>query len=204
MGGPKSVACPQSLRCRQSQMEELLQPSVEAMENAWRCSGSSSASRQPVWAPRSKRPPEGSKSSANWLRSAGLFLSPPGLWTGAPRRCSGGGLRRNAARALAIMPCTVEAAGAAFPGHAGRRGFRQALPFRLSPRRRGKYLGQPLDDIAAVFRRYGVDEVPPRRREIQIGARHRHGERVCREFGGIALEEIIDIRSAAQEDAAQD
>ena len=31
----------------------------------------------------------------------------PGLWTGAPRRCSGGGLRRNAARALAIMPCTV-------------------------------------------------------------------------------------------------
>src|SRR6202048_3829455 len=107
MGGPKSVACPQSLRCRQSQMEELLQPSVEAMENAWRCSGSSSASRQPVWAPRSKRPPEGSKSSANWLRSAGLFLPPPGLWTGAPRRCSGGGLRRNAARALAIMPCTV-------------------------------------------------------------------------------------------------
>jgi hypothetical protein len=40
-----------------------------------------------------------------WLRSAGL--SPPGLWTGAPRRCSGGGLRRNAARALAIMLCTV-------------------------------------------------------------------------------------------------
>src|SRR5580692_2954825 len=31
MGGPKSVACPQSLRCRQSQMEELLQPSVEAI-----------------------------------------------------------------------------------------------------------------------------------------------------------------------------
>src|ERR1700720_825521 len=31
MGGPKSVAFPQSLRCRQSQMEELLQPSVEAI-----------------------------------------------------------------------------------------------------------------------------------------------------------------------------
>src|SRR6202011_4329416 len=31
MGGPKSVACPQSLRCRRSQMEELLQPSVEAI-----------------------------------------------------------------------------------------------------------------------------------------------------------------------------
>src|ERR1700738_1796544 len=31
MGGPKSVAYPQSLRCRQSQMEELLQPSVEAI-----------------------------------------------------------------------------------------------------------------------------------------------------------------------------
>jgi hypothetical protein len=98
----------------------------------------------------------------------------------------------------------VEAAGAAFPGYAGRCGFRQALPFRLSLRRRGKYLGQPLGDIAAVFRRYGVDEVPPRRREIQIGARHRHGEGVCREFSGIALKEIIDIRSAAQKDAAQD
>jgi hypothetical protein len=46
----------------------------------------------------------------------------------------------------------VEAAGAAFPGYAGRCGFRPAPPFRLGPRRRGKYLGQPLDDIAAVFR----------------------------------------------------
>src|SRR5215470_6166315 len=43
----------------------------------------------------------------------------------------------------------VEAAGAAFPGYAGRCGFRQAVPFRLGPRRRGKYLGQALDDIAA-------------------------------------------------------
>ena len=83
----------------------------------------------------------------------------------------------------------VEAAGAAFPAYAGRCGFRQALPFRLGPRRCGKCLGQPLDDIDAVFRRYGVDEVPPRRGEIQIGAGHRHGERVCREFGDIALED---------------
>ena len=46
--------------------------------------------------------------------------------------------------------------------------------------------------------------MPPSRRKVQIGARHRHGERVCREFGGIALEEIVDIRPAAQKDAAQD
>jgi hypothetical protein len=58
--------------------------------------------------------------------------------------------------------------------------------------------------LMAEMRGCLCDEVPPRRREIQIGARHRHGERVCREFGGIALEEIIDIRSAAQKDAAQD
>ena len=38
--------------------------------------------------------------SANWLRSAGLFLS-PGLSTGAPP-----GLRRSALRAVAIMLCT--------------------------------------------------------------------------------------------------
>src|SRR5690349_8758820 len=87
----------------------------------------------------------------------------------------------------------VEAAGAAFPGYAGRCGFHQALPFRLGPRRHGKYFGQPHDDIAAIFRRYRVDEVPPRRREIQIRARHRHGERVWREFSGIALKEIIYI-----------
>jgi hypothetical protein len=40
--------------------------------------------------------------------------------------------------------------------------------------------------------------------KIVIGPRHRHDERVCRELSGIALEEIIDIRSAAQKDAAQD
>ena len=28
-------------------------------------------------------------------------------------------------------------------------------------------------------------------------------KRVCREFGGIALEELVDIRPAAQKDAAQ-
>src|SRR5207302_4255896 len=65
-------------------------------------------------------------------------------------------------------------------------------------------LGQPLDDIAAIVRRNDVDEVPPSRRKVQIGAGHRHGERVCREFGSIALEEIVDIRPAAQKDAAQD
>jgi len=85
----------------------------------------------------------------------------------------------------------VEAVGAAFPGDAG-------------PRRRGEGLGQPLDDIAAIFRRNDVDEVPPSRRKIQIGTGCRHGERVYREFGGIALEEIVDIRPAAQKDAAQD
>jgi len=41
----------------------------------------------------------------------------------------------------------VKAAGAAFP------------------RRRGEGLGQPLDDIAAIFRRNDVDEVPPSRRK---------------------------------------
>jgi len=57
---------------------------------------------------RSKRPPEGSKSSANWLRSAGLSLSPARALDGrATSFASGGGLRRNAARALAIMPCRV-------------------------------------------------------------------------------------------------
>src|SRR5580704_13175155 len=55
----------------------------------------------------------------------------------------------------------------------------------------------PLDYVAAIFRRNGVDEVAPSRREIQIGAGHRHSERVYREFGGIALEEIIDICSSA-------
>ena len=60
-----------------------------------------------------------------------------------------------------------------------------------------------LDDIAAIFRRNDVDEVPPSRRKVHIGAGRRHGERVCREFGGIALEEIVDIRPAAQKDAAQ-
>ena len=59
----------------------------------------------------------------------------------------------------------VKAAGAAFPGDAGRGGFHQALPFRVGPRRRGEGLGQPLDDIAAIFRRNDVDEVPPSRRK---------------------------------------
>src|SRR5262249_55790932 len=67
-----------------------------------------------------------------------------------------------------------------------------------------KGFGQPLDDISAIFRRNDVDEVPPSRRKVQIGAGRRHGERVSREFGGIALEEIVDIRPAAQKDAAQD
>jgi hypothetical protein len=31
----------------------------------------------------------------------------------------------------------------------------------------------------------------PRRREIQIGARHWHGERVGREFGGIPLTAVM-------------
>src|SRR5205814_8315957 len=98
----------------------------------------------------------------------------------------------------------VEAAGTALPGDASRGGFHQALPFCVSPRRRGEGLGQPVDDIAAIFRRNDVDEVPPSRRKVQIGAGRRHGERVCREFGGIALEKIVDIRPAAQKDAAQD
>src|SRR5271166_5404322 len=65
---------------------------------------------------------------------------------------------------------SVEAAGAALPGDAGRGCFHQALPFCVGPRRRGEGLGQPLDDIAAIFRRNDVDEVPPSRREVQIGA----------------------------------
>ena len=55
-----------------------------------------------------------------------------------------------------------------------------------------------------IFRRNDVDEMPPSRRKVQIGAGLRHGERVCRKFGGIALEEIVDIGPAAQKDAAQD
>src|SRR6516225_4529501 len=50
----------------------------------------------------------------------------------------------------------------------------------------------------------GIDEVPPSRRKVQIGAGRRHGEWACRKFGGIALEEIVDIGPAAQKDAAQD
>jgi hypothetical protein len=44
----------------------------------------------------------------------------------------------------------------------------------------------------------------PRRREIEIGARDRRRELIQREIGRVALKEIIDIRSAAQKDAAQD
>jgi hypothetical protein len=59
----------------------------------------------------------------------------------------------------------VEAAGAAFPGDTGRCGLYQALTLLLGPRRRGKYLGQAHDDIAAFFRRYGVNEAALRHRK---------------------------------------
>ena len=44
----------------------------------------------------------------------------------------------------------------------------------------------------------------PRCGEIQIGAGHPYPERIQREIGSVALKEIIDIRSPAQKDAAQD
>jgi len=85
----------------------------------------------------------------------------------------------------------VQAAGAAFPGHASRRRFQQAFPVRVVLRRHRK---KPFDDIAPVFRWNLSDEMLPRCREIQIGTGHRHREWGRREIGGIALKEIIDIR----------
>src|ERR1700676_2737653 len=53
----------------------------------------------------------------------------------------------------------VQTAGAAFPSHASRRRFQQALPVRFVLRRHRKSLGEPLDDIAPVFWRNLSDEM---------------------------------------------
>ena len=96
----------------------------------------------------------------------------------------------------------VQATGGGFPGRASRRHFQQAFPVRVVLRRHRKSLCEPLDDIAPVFRWNLSDEMLPRCREIQISTGHRHREWVRREIGGIALKEIIDIRSPTQKDAS--
>ena len=78
----------------------------------------------------------------------------------------------------------------------------QAFSVRVVLRGHRKNLCEPLDDIAPVFWRNFSDEMLPRCREIQIGTGHRHRERVRREIGGIALQQIIDIRSPAQKDTS--
>jgi hypothetical protein len=98
----------------------------------------------------------------------------------------------------------VQAAGAAFPRHTGRRGLQDALALGLIPRLHRKNLRQPSDHIASVFGRDCRDEMRPRCREIQIGAGRPHSERIQREIGGVALKEIVDIRSPTQKNGAQD
>ena len=98
----------------------------------------------------------------------------------------------------------VQTAGVAFPRHTGRRGLQDALALAFILRLHRKNLRQPSDYIASVFGRDFRDEMLPRCREIQIGAGRPHSERIPREIGGVALKEIVDIRSPAQKNGAQD
>jgi hypothetical protein len=91
----------------------------------------------------------------------------------------------------------LQAAGAAFPRHTGRRGLQDALALGFILRLLRKNLRQPFDHIASVFGRDFRDEMRPRCGEIQIGAGHPYPERIQREIGSVALKEIIDIRSPA-------
>ena len=65
-------------------------------------------------------------------------------------------LRRRIGRAMTVL-IPANPAGAAFPGHTRRSGFRLALPFRVVPRRHAKGLAQPIDKVAAIFR-WGVEK----------------------------------------------
>src|SRR5205814_5342992 len=76
--------------------------------------------------------------------------------------------------------------------------FRSALPTHR------KYFRQRFHDVAAFVGGDFRDKLLLCRREIEVGTRDWHRQRVQREIGRVALEEIIDIRSAAQKDPAQD